>query len=657
MSMAPVTPEPQTEPESGSIASPVVHRIEADFKDVKRPRAIYTTDQLRQTFQMNVSEPEEKTFPSTELPAGFNVPEGLKPEVPALAGLMSPVPYCPISKVSTANRAPPVTPVEPGVMSDEEGGPSWESQTSSSALVAAEAVMRLVSALSPEAGQDESRTREEYAAPTANDKQPKPLVPEKSPGRFASMFKRSKKTANSSSDSEKPATEMQTAIDKLQRLAEEAPFDKDASAEHEGGSLDSIDTMILSSAQKNGLNPAEAASLLTDDPKGKLDTLRNTVVATENDGGSQDDGNTSMSMVKLNSDINLVSKEPQRVHQALNGLATGVGSKDYAGALTQYQEMLQSGGADPLIMLRAEEAFDALDITKEIPAVRTHSLSEDTMVASRPQLLGSHSITADALVTQSRAIPSHVITQGKVINATPSKRGGHRLSTDLMVPTRAAAPSHYLEADPVLSAPQRLFSHELLEDRVVEQPMRRNQAHDLHTDEKLHTLQRKIRAHELHTDVNTPALPKSSGHSLHQDIAVLGPRARSAHELRSDKSILSGISARKGHEMWHDVRVLSPSGAVRDPHSLGNDAGIKESTVFRKSLHPEARIPGNWTSSRSSDRDDSDAPNNDAAASADVSLQNSGQALEELTHTIELPVNDKENDPAGMLSKLAPRNA
>lgn len=109
--MVPVTPEPEPEPRPGPITSPVIHRVVADIQDVKRPRAMSIADKLRQTLQIKVTEPEEKKSPPSELPAGFSVLEELKTEVPALARLKSPTPCCPISRVNTATKAPPVTPV------------------------------------------------------------------------------------------------------------------------------------------------------------------------------------------------------------------------------------------------------------------------------------------------------------------------------------------------------------------------------------------------------------------------------------------------------------------------------------------------------------------------------------------------------------------
>lgn len=283
-------------------------------------------------------------------------------------------------------------------------------------------------------------------------------------------------------------------------------------------------------------------------------------------------------------------------------------------ALERYRDMLESGGGDPFTMLMSAENFGAFDAIKELPPARNHSISEDTVLIGKPASQLEHSLSTDAVVSTGKVVPAHELAHDRVINVQPSKHGDHRLSADVMVPVRAVAPGHYLDADPTISGPQQLFSHELLDDRRVLRS-KSPQPHSLELDKTLAMSKKQPLAHDLHSDT-----------------ILAAPQALSAHDLHSDILIKSVATARGEHDMAHDVRILSPSGAVRDPHSIGDDEVVKENTVFRKSPHPDAMMPGEWAKSSSSGGVASDA--NNTMASLNASLQTAGQALDELSQAI-----------------------
>lgn len=297
-------------------------------------------------------------------------------------------------------------------------------------------------------------------------------------------------------------------------------------------------------------------------------------------------------------------------------------------ALKHYEDILASGGSDPFTLLMSVDNFGALDAIKELPPVRAHAISDDTLLIGKSGSRKDHDLSIDTVVSAGQAAPAHALANDKVINVEPSKRGTHRLSTDAMIPVRTAALGHHLEADPTISGPTQLFPHELLDDRRVlrsKSPL----PHNLDLDRTLAASQKQPRAHDLHSDT-----------------ILAAPQARTAHDLHSDPLVKSAEPAGGEHNLAHDVRILSPSGAVRDPHSIGDDEIIKENAVFRKSPHPDAMMAGEWVASSSSGASDANNP----MASLNASLQTAGRALNELNQSMGAASKGKENT-AGM-SKL-----
>lgn len=364
-----------------------------------------------------------------------------------------------------------------------------------------------------------------------------------------------------------------------------------------------------------------------------------------------EDGNAvASSMAELKADEDKAAEDHERIQDTLPQIAIIEGpmsDEEKVDAIKRYQAMQQKGGADQLTMLKAAKARGALEVVSELSSARTHSLSEDTVLIARPVTREPHEISAHPLVRSGTPAPAHALAQDKVINAKPTKRGAHRLSADSMIPVRIAAPGHYLDADPVVSGPQQLFSHELLDDVVVQQQNNPPRPHDLELDRKPAVLQKQMQGHDLHEDVAVPGVPKSTEHGLHSDVALLTPKARPAHELHSDEVIASGSSARGGHDLTHDVRLLSPSGAIRDPHSVDEDEVIKETAAFRRSPHPEAMVPGNWVPSPSLERDNISDLNN-PIASLNASLGHAFRALGELNRAVRSPSTGKENTGDGV---------
>lgn len=279
-------------------------------------------------------------------------------------------------------------------------------------------------------------------------------------------------------------------------------------------------------------------------------------------------------------------------------------------ALKRYEDMLESGGGDPLTMLMSADNYGALDAIKELPPARTRSIAGDTMLIGRSGSQLEHYLSADVLASTGRATPAHALSHDRVINAQPSKRGAHRLSVDAMIPVRAVAPGHYLDADPSMSGPQQLFSHELLDDtRVLRSEF--PQPYDPDLGKRLATSQEQFQAHDLRSDA-----------------ALAAPQARPAHDLHSDLLVKSAGSARGEDDPVFDVLSLSPLGAVQDPHSLGDDEFIKENAASQKSPPPDAMMPGEWAPSSSSAGGASDAIS--PMASLNASLLTAAQALNEL---------------------------
>lgn len=306
-------------------------------------------------------------------------------------------------------------------------------------------------------------------------------------------------------------------------------------------------------------------------------------------------------------------------------------------ALRRYQAMVESGIGEPVTTSMAGEQFGALDAVVAAPPGRVHSISEDTVLVVKPAAHGQHILSEDAHVTGGRSAEAHALEQDKVINAKSSRRGAHRLSADAMVPVRNAAPGHYLDADPIVSGPQQLVPHELPDDPRVLRP-KSPQPHDLELDKKLAVLQKQIQPHSLHSDTVLPA-----------------PPARSGHELHADQVVALGSSAQDGHDISHDVRLLSPSGAVRDPHSIDDDEVIKESAVFRKSPHPDAMMGGEGAAPSSSGGEASTIDSR--MPSLNASLQTAGHALDDLNRAVASSESGKENtagdDRPGMSGRTA----
>ncbi|CAN8096088.1 unnamed protein product [Discula destructiva] len=291
---------------------------------------------------------------------------------------------------------------------------------------------------------------------------------------------------------------------------------------------------------------------------------------------NQDIDATASSLAKLSAAATNAAGDIKRNVGLQNKFSEGpMSAESKAEALKRYRDLLESGVQDPLTTLLSAKNYGALDDIVELPPARAHSMSEDTVPIAKKRSKSEHSLSSAAAVSQARAtLPVHLLAHDKVINAQPSeRRGPHRLSADAMVPVRVAASSHDIEADPTISSgPQLLFSHELLDDIRVLRP-KSPQPHILEVDRKL-----------------AESKKHSSPHSLHSDAIIASPQPRAAHRLYSDPVVASGTSARKEHDTAHDVRILSPSGTIRDPHVIEDDEIIKENAIFRKSPIPDAAV-------------------------------------------------------------------
>lgn len=338
------------------------------------------------------------------------------------------------------------------------------------------------------------------------------------------------------------------------------------------------------------------------------------------------------SMAKLSAEATKAAEDLKRGNVPQIKVGDGFMSKEAKEeALKRYQDILASGRADPFTMAMAAGKFGALDAVREPRPARAHSISEDTVLIDKSGSSMKHSLSTDAVVSTGKAAPAHELAHDRVINAEPSRRGTHRLSEDAMIPVRAVASGHYLDEDPLISGTQQLFPHELLDDTRVLRS-KSPQPHNLDVDRMLATSQKQAHAHDLHSDT-----------------VLAAPQVRSAHDLHSDLLVKSAGPARGEHDMAHDVRILSPSGAVRDPHSIGDDEIIKENAVFRKSPHPDAMMPGEWAVSSSSGASDA----NNTMASLNASLQTAGQALNELHQAMGVASPGKENT-TGMSISIHP---
>lgn len=185
----------------------------------------------------------------------------------------------------------------------------------------------------------------------------------------------------------------------------------------------------------------------------------------------------------------------------------------------------------------------------EIPAgARVHSLSQDTVVVSKPPQV-AHRLSKDETVTSDKAPVSHALEEDPAVEAKPAP---HRVS-------QTAAPGHYLEGDPTISSPQQVFSHELLDDPLIQKRAKSPRPHTLDSDKKV-------------------AAAAIAGHAQE-------PQAKEAAGKPKSK---------RSHSISQDVRVLSPTGRVLPLHTVDDDEPVKKTAHFPKSPHPNA-MPGTWT--------------------------------------------------------------
>ncbi|ROW15830.1 hypothetical protein VPNG_02547 [Cytospora leucostoma] len=185
----------------------------------------------------------------------------------------------------------------------------------------------------------------------------------------------------------------------------------------------------------------------------------------------------------------------------------------------------------------------------EIPAgARVHSLSQDTVVVSKPPNV-SHRLSKDGTVISDKAPVPHAPKQDPAVEV---KSAPHRVS-------QAAAPGHYLEGDPTISSPQQVFSHELLDDPVVQKRPKSPLPHTLESD-------KKVAAAAIADHANDPQAKEAAGK----------PKSKRSHSISQD------------------VRVLSPTGRVLPLHTVDDDEPVKKTAHFPKSPHPNA-MPGTWT--------------------------------------------------------------
>lgn len=355
---------------------------------------------------------------------------------------------------------------------------------------------------------------------------------------------------------------------------------------------------------------------------------------TTSDESSAQSVRTALSpMEKLSAEATKAVRDLQRLEGSIPEIRIGEGpvsEEEREEIIKRYQTILEGGITDPATFLKAAGDLAAIQPIIELPPARNHSLSEDAVLAPKATLQRLHSLSTDALIPSNQAVASHPLADDKAVEAKPVRPRAHRLSADATIPVQTAAPGHYLDADPTVNTPQQLFSHELLDDVVVQRRTKSPQPHGLDSDQKLSLAQRDRQPHGLHADKQIYTKHRQAqAHGLHTDKTLPSVAKSRQHELHSDHVIHSKSSGRAGHEIAHDVRILSPSGQVRDPLFVDADEAVKESAVFRKSPHPDA-MPGHYTGSSSS----GDAGEN-AMAALNASLQNAGQALGELNRALE----------------------
>lgn len=343
--------------------------------------------------------------------------------------------------------------------------------------------------------------------------------------------------------------------------------------------------------------------------------------------------------VKLNTKATAAAQDLERFRGSIPEIRIGEGpvtKEEKEEIVERYQALLEAGVRDPLTMMNA--AGGAIQPIIELPPARTHSVSEDTYPALKTVRERQHSLSTDALVPSGMTTASHTLAHDKAIGVKSSVRRAHRLSADATIPVQIAAPGHYLDADPTVNTPQQLFSHELLDDMVVHRQNKSPQPHGLDSDKKFSLAHKDRQPHSLRSDKQILTVQKQpQSHPLHTDKVLPGMAKSKQHELPSDHVVTPKASAARAvHNIAHDVRILSPSGQVRNPHSMSADEVVRQTAVFRKSPHPEA-MPGHYNQSSSS----ADTGEN-AMASLNASLQNAGQALGELNRALE----GRENDAA-----------
>lgn len=379
--------------------------------------------------------------------------------------------------------------------------------------------------------------------------------------------------------------------------------------------------------------------------KTKLGGLFRRSKTSSDSGPTPEVKNATSAMAKLSVEATKAAYDLQRLQGDIPEIRIGEGpvsKEEREEMLKRYQAMLEAGVDDSLAMLKAASNLGSIQPIIELPPARNHSLSEDTVFTPKAARERLHSLSTDALVGSSKAAPNHDLHHDAIIEAKPLASRAHRLSADATIPVQTAAPGHYLDADPTVNTPRQLFSHELLEDAVVHRQTKSPKPHGLDSDMKLQLAQKDRQSHGLHSDKQiSMAQSQPQAHGIHIDKVLPGLARSRQHDLHADHVVIPKASGRSAHDIAHDVRILSPSGQVRDPHSMGADEVIKQTAVFRKSPHPEA-MPGHYAGSSSS----ADASDN-AMASLNASLQNAGQALGELNRALEGQPG-KENDASRM---------
>lgn len=354
---------------------------------------------------------------------------------------------------------------------------------------------------------------------------------------------------------------------------------------------------------------------------------------SDDERSAQGVGTAASSMAELSAEAIKAARDLQRLQENIPEIRIGQGpvsKEEGEETIKLHQAMLEAGISDPAMLLKAAGNLAAIQPIIELPPARNHSLSEYMVLTPKETPERLHSLSMDALIPSGKTVAGHSLADDEAIEARLFAPRAHRLSADATISVQTAAPGHYLDADPTVNTPQQLFSHELLDDVVVQQLTKSPQPHGLDSDKKFSLAQNDRQPHSLQSDKQIHTAQRQPHlHGLHTDKMLPGVAKSRQHGLHSDYSITPKASIRTGHDIAHNVRILSPSGQVRDPYSVGADEVVKESAVFRKSPHPDA-MSGHYARSDSS----GDAGEN-AMASLNASLQNAGQALGELNRALE----------------------